>query len=154
MSAVSKILTYYLIQLYLLKKSITSPPLMFSWKIYAFSEAVTRGVLWKKLFLKFFQCSQERCRHTTLLKTGSKTGISFEYCKIFKNTYIKEHLLTAASDFLKQLQNSNLLLSSGHFLTGYEQLSYLQFNRSLSICVSLAKDWFELHKKFSQELAT
>ena len=27
-------------------------------------------------------------------------------CQIFKNTYFEEHLLTAASDFLKQLQNS------------------------------------------------
>ena len=25
-------------------------------------------------------------------------------CEIFKNTYFEEHLLTAASDFLKQLQ--------------------------------------------------
>ena len=31
---------------------------------------------------------------------------SSEYCKIFKNTKFKEHLLTATSDFLKQLQNS------------------------------------------------
>ena len=31
---------------------------------------------------------------------------SSEYCKIFKNTYFEEHLLTATSDFLKQLQNS------------------------------------------------
>ena len=29
-----------------------------------------------------------------------------EYCKILMNTYFEEHLLTAASDFLKQLQNS------------------------------------------------
>ena len=28
-----------------------------------------------------------------------------EYCKIFKNTYFEEHLLTAAFDFLKHLQN-------------------------------------------------
>ena len=63
---------------------------------------------------------------------------SSEYCKIFKNTYIEEHQLTAASDFLKQLQNSG------------EQLL-------------LAKDWFMhyirrlihvLHVKFSQDLAT
>ena len=32
---------------------------------------------------------------------------SSEYCQIFKSTYFKEHLLTAASDFLKQLQNSD-----------------------------------------------
>ena len=31
---------------------------------------------------------------------------SSEYCEIFKNTYFEEYLLTAASDFLKQLQNS------------------------------------------------
>ena len=32
--------------------------------------------------------------------------LSSEYCQIFKNTYFEEHLLTAASDFLKQLQNN------------------------------------------------
>ena len=39
---------------------------------------------------------------------------SFEYCEIFKNTYFEEHLLRAASDFLKQLQNcgEQLLLYS------------------------------------------
>ena len=39
---------------------------------------------------------------------------SSEYCKIFKNTYFEEHLLTTASDFLKQQQNSSqkLLLYS------------------------------------------
>ena len=31
---------------------------------------------------------------------------SSEYCDIFKNTYFEEHVLTTASDFLKQLQNS------------------------------------------------
>ena len=31
---------------------------------------------------------------------------SSEHCEIFKNTYFEEHLLTAASDFLKQVQNS------------------------------------------------
>ena len=39
-------------------------------------------------------------------------------------------------------------------LTDYEELSYWQFNRNLSICVSLADDWFLLLKKFNQELAT
>ena len=63
----------------------------------------------------------------------------------------------AARDFLKQLQNSDaapsvltLLLSSDNLSTGYEQ-----FSLNLSICVSLAKDWFMLYKKFNQEdLAT
>ena len=31
---------------------------------------------------------------------------SSEYCKNFKNTYFEEQQLTAASDFVKQLQNS------------------------------------------------
>ena len=31
---------------------------------------------------------------------------SSEYCEIFKNTYFEEYLLTAASNFLKQLQKS------------------------------------------------
>ena len=31
---------------------------------------------------------------------------SSEYCETFKSTYFEEHLLTAASNFLKQLQNS------------------------------------------------
>ena len=31
---------------------------------------------------------------------------SSEHCEIFKNAYFEEQLLTAASDFLKQLQNS------------------------------------------------
>ena len=30
---------------------------------------------------------------------------SSDYYKIFKSTYFEGHLLTAASDFLKQLQN-------------------------------------------------
>ena len=29
-----------------------------------------------------------------------------EYCEIFKNTYLEEYLLTAASDFFKQLKNN------------------------------------------------
>ena len=45
---------------------------------------------------------------------------SSEYCEIFRNIYLEKHLLTAASDFLKQLQNS----SSENLLTGYGQLSY------------------------------
>ena len=35
---------------------------------------------------------------------------SSEYCKIFKKIYFEEHLLTAASDVLKQLQHSGYQL--------------------------------------------
>ena len=53
-----------------------------------FLEAATGVVFLKKLLLKILQYSQS------------------EYSEIFKNNYFEEHLLTAASDFLKQLQNS------------------------------------------------
>ena len=62
------------------------------------------------------------------------TGIvsQAEYYGIFKSTHFEEHLLTVASDFLKQIQNSSeqlllywlFLLKSDNLLTGYEQLSY------------------------------
>ena len=49
----------------------------------------------------------------------------------FKKIYVKEHLLVAACDFLKQLQNRDAapsvltpLLSSDNLSTGYEKLSY------------------------------
>ena len=46
-------------------------------------EAATRNVLYKKLFLKNSQHSQEK----------TCVGIfSYEYCEILKNTYFKEHL--------------------------------------------------------------
>ena len=47
-----------------------------------------------------------------------------------------------------------LLLSSDNFLTGYEKLSYYEFNRNLSICILLVKSWFMLHKHFNKYLAT
>ena len=49
-------------------------------------------------------------------------------------------MLTAASDFLKQLSSCFCIDLFIKLLTDYEQLSYYQFNRNLSICVSLAKD--------------
>ena len=49
---------------------------------------------------------------------------SSEYCKIFKNIYFEEHLLTAASDFLKQLQDSGekLLLYCLFLSSIYQQV--------------------------------
>ena len=58
------------------------------------SEAATRCVLWKKLFLKISQYSQESCRRATLLEQTPTQVFSSEYCEIFKNTYFDEHLLT------------------------------------------------------------
>ena len=71
-----------------------------------FSETATGGVLWKKLVLNILQYPKESCSPATVLKTDSNTSVFSEYCQIFKNTYFEEHLLTAASGFLKQLQSS------------------------------------------------
>ena len=50
---------------------------------------------------------------------------SSEHYETFINNYFEEHLLTAASDFLKQLQNSaEHLLFSDNLLKVYEQSSY------------------------------
>ena len=54
----------------------------------------------KKLFLKILKYSQKSCRPPTQM-------LSSEYYESFKNTYFEGHLLTADSDFLKQLQNSS-----------------------------------------------
>ena len=61
------------------------------------------------------------------LKETPTQIFSSEYCKLFKKVYFEEHLLMAASDFLKQLQSSDeqlLVLISDNLLTGYEKLSY------------------------------
>ena len=97
-----------------------------------FLEAATRGDLWKKLFLKISQYSQESCRPATLLKTDYNTS---DFTWILQN--YEEDLfqrtsanITAASDFFKKLQNSgdelllHWLLSSDNLLTSYQQLSY------------------------------
>ena len=76
-TTVSKIVTHYLIQSYLLKRSITLPALIFLGKFMNFSEAATGGVLCKKLFLKISQYSQESYRPATLLKPDSKTRVFF-----------------------------------------------------------------------------
>ena len=49
---------------------------MFFWEFMNFSEAATGGVLWKKLFLKILQYSQESYRAATLSKADSNIGLS------------------------------------------------------------------------------
>ena len=75
---------------------------MFSWEIFEISEAVTGGVLWKKLFLKNSQYSEESCWPATLLKRDSNTAVFLWIFPNFYEHYFEEHLLAAASD-LKQL---------------------------------------------------
>ena len=84
-----------------------------------FSEAATGGVLWKKLFLKISQYSQESCRPTTLLKTHSNTDV---FLWMLRN--LKEHLFQRRSAQWAAVSVLTLLLSSDNSLTGYEQLNY------------------------------
>ena len=51
--------------------------------------------------LQICEIIKERLQHTVF---------SSECWEIFKSTYFEEHLLIAASDFLKQLQNTGELL--------------------------------------------
>ena len=126
-STVIKILTYYLIRSYLLKRwnLVRLHHWCFPCKFMNFSEAATGGVLWKKMFLKISQYSQESCRPATLSKRDSNTVAFLWILLIFKNTCFEEHLLTVASDFLKQLQNTGeqLLL---YWLFYEIQIIYLQ----------------------------
>ena len=55
----------------------------------------------KRLFLKISKYSQESCRPASFKKQTPTQVFTSEYCKIFKNTYFEEHLLTAAFDFFE-----------------------------------------------------
>ena len=80
--AVSKILTYYLIQSYLLKKdkSITPLPFIFSWEYYEYFRSSHRTCFMKKAAIKnfaIFTGKWQACRPATLLKTDSNTVFFF-----------------------------------------------------------------------------
>ena len=68
------------------------------------SEAAIGGGLWKKLFLKLLQYSQENMCDgvpstrvpAILLKGDSKQVFTCQYCEIFKKIYFEEHLRKAA----------------------------------------------------------
>ena len=63
-------------------------------------EATTRGFLLKKVFLKVYQDSQKNmCQNLFFDKMYSGTGVSCEFCKIFKNTIFAEHPRATASDY-------------------------------------------------------
>ena len=56
----------------------------------------------KKAVLKIFCNIHRKVAGLQLYKKETPMQMfSSEYCEIFKNTYFEEHLLTAASDFLK-----------------------------------------------------
>ena len=75
------------------------------------TEATTRGILWKKVFLKISQNSQENAcvslffnkvaglRPATLWKKQTLAQVlSCEFCEIFKNAFFTEHLWMTASN--------------------------------------------------------
>ena len=63
-------------------------------------EATTGGFLLKKVFLKVYQDSQKNmCQNLFFDKMYSGTGVSCEFCKIFKNTIFAEHPRATASDY-------------------------------------------------------
>ena len=110
----------------------------FPGKFMNFSEAATGGVLWKKLFLKISQYSQENCRPSTLLETDSNTGVFLWILldfweRLFKNICWRLLLIfkTATEQRWAAASVLTLLLSSDNLLTGYEQWNYYQFNRHL-----------------------
>ena len=71
------------------------------------SEAATEGVLWKKTVVKKICNINKKVAALQLyLKETPTQMFSSEYYEDFKNIYFGEHLLTVASEFLKQLQNS------------------------------------------------
>ena len=94
-------------------------------KFMDFSEAATGGVLWKKLFLKILQFSQESCRPATLLKTHSNTGAFLWILRKFQ-----EHLFQRTSAQWVAASVLTLLISSDNLLTGYEQVSVYPFKQN------------------------
>ena len=81
------------------------------------SEAATRGVLWKQIFLEILHNSEENtCVRVsflqlikTLLKRDLRHVLSSEICKISKKAYFKEHLWTYASLICVLWQGENAL---------------------------------------------
>ena len=84
-------------------------------------EAVTRGVLWKKVFLEISQNLQENiCARDSFLIKLQARGLqlylkkslaqlfSCEFCKISKNTFFTEHLRTTASASLDYVSRNSL----------------------------------------------
>ena len=60
----------------------------------------------KKLFLENFATFTRKLHACNFIKKRFQQIFSSQYCGILKNNYFEEHLLTAAPEFLKQLQNS------------------------------------------------
>ena len=76
------------------------------WKISQHSEAATRGVIWKKVFLEILQNSQYnknaaglRPMACNFIKKETLAQVfSYEFCKISKNIFFTEHLWPTDSE--------------------------------------------------------
>ena len=73
---------------------------------FHYSEAATRRVLWKKVFLDILQnsfvawfSSPEACNF--IEKETLAQVFPCEFCEIFKNTCFEKHLRTTASDYFE-----------------------------------------------------
>ena len=98
-----------------------------------FSEAATASVLWKKLFLKTSQHSQESCRPATLLKRDSNTGF---FLWILRN--FQEHLFWRTS--------------VNHCLWFFKKATEHQFNQDLGTYKFLGKKLIHVKYKVSYVL--
>ena len=79
----------------------TASGLLFSSTISSITEAATGGVLYKKVFLKLLQNSQENtCVSVSacnfIIKETLAQVFSYEFCKILKKISFTEHLLATA----------------------------------------------------------
>ena len=84
--------------------SVDSILLLF-WLILGLTEAATGGVLQEKMSLEIFQSSQG---NTYAFKKGSGTGVSYEFCKISKKTFLRT-ALNDRSDFFYAWKMSKIL---------------------------------------------
>ena len=126
-------------RIYYKDQSITPPPLKFCWKVYEFFRSSHRMCFMKKAAPKNF---------------ATFTG-KLQACNFIENRLQYRCFPLNIAQILSTPISKNPCLVSNCFcidsfikfrylLTGYEQLSYNQFNQNLSICVSLGKDWFML----------
>ena len=75
---------------------------MFSWEIYKFFQKQPPELFYEKGVLKNFCNIHRKVAELQPYQEETPTRMfASEYCKILKNTYFEDHLLTAASDFLK-----------------------------------------------------
>ena len=105
------------------------------------TEAATRGVLFKKVFLEISQNSQENtCARVSFLiklqtlgnfikKEALAQVFSCEFCEISKNTFFTEHLWTTAST-LTPLNKAYLNLTLTEEKNCVSQLKYHLRNKS------------------------